>query len=374
MKVLSVLAISTACSISLNFLATAQPACAVQEIEPNNSFATKQFLPFGTSTVDGQLSSEDLDFFTFSALDVGSLFTAEITSDTFDPLLGWLDDSGKILAINDDKADNSVLSLLTGTVPASGSLNLSVSGLRDINLTGDHFESGPYSLSLKTFTLPAPSTNATIINGGFETNDFTGWTTLGETSIETRAFGSGPTKGTYQALLPTGGATFADEIIETFLGLQAGSLDNLGNGDAITGSAIRQTFTAKAGDILTFDWNFLTNEVLFPSLNDFSFVSISSLTELADTTFSPTVISLSTQFLQETSFQPFSFVIPTTGTYTLGIGITDWRDSTTDSGLLVDNVKLISVPEPTSMLSVLGFGALGAPLVLKRKQQKKIDR
>ena len=378
MKALSVLTLSTACSISLSFLATAQPASAVPESEPNNSFASRQLLPFGTSTVDGQLTNGDLDFFTFSGLDAGNLFTAEITSEALDPLLGLLDDSGNILAINDDKADNSVLSLLTGTVPASGSLNLVGSGLRDINLTGDHFESGSYTLSLETFTLPKPSPNATIINGGLETGDFTGWTTIGETSTETSAFGSGPTEGTFQALLSTGGTTFADSTIEAFLGLEAGSLDNLGNGNATQGSAIRQTFTAEAGDVLTFDWNFLTNEALPLPFKDFSFVSITSLSELADTTFPSSVSSPTTQFFTETGFKPFSFKIPTTGTYTLGIGVTDTVDNTTDkedniidSGLLVDSVKLVSVPEPPSMLGVLAFGALGAVSVLKRKQRQK---
>jgi hypothetical protein len=388
MKILSVLAIGTACSIALSCLATAQPASAVPEIEPNNSFDTRQVLPSGTSTVDGELSYENVDFFTFSGLEVGSLFTAEITSALFDPLLGLLDDSGNILAINDDEADNSVLSLLTGRVPESGILNFGVSGLRDINLTGDHFESGSYSLSLKTFTVPEPSPNATILNGGFETGNFTGWTTLGETNIETAGFGSGPTEGTFQALLSTGGATFAGSIIEEFLGLEAGSLTNLGkrldpfpfpNGKAAQGSAIRQTFTANVGDILTFDWNFLTNEVPFPAINDFSFVSISSLGELADAK-SATNIFPTTQFYGETGFKTFSFTIPTTGTYTLGIGVTDWQtsafptdltDSFVDSGLLVDNVNLTSVPEPTSVFSVLAFGALGAGSMLKRKQRHK---
>jgi len=389
MKGLSVLAISSACSISLGFLATAQPTWAVPESGSNNSFTTRDFLPSGSNTVDGELSFNSVDYFTFSGLDPGSLFTAQINSDVVDPLLGLLDDSGNILTINniptinDDKADNSVLSLLTGKVPESGILNFGVSGLRDIALAGNHFESGSYSLSLNTSPFPEPSTNATLINGGFETGDFTGWTTLGETSIETSAFGSGPTQGTSQASLSTAGATFESSIIEEFLGLEIGSLTNFGipldpfrlpNGDpfpggiATQGSAIRQTFTANAGNILTFDWNFLTNETaLFPALNDFSFVSISSLQDLASTTF-PAVISPMTRFFQETGFQPFSFTIPTTGTYTLGIGVTDWRDTTKDSVLLVDNVQLASVPEPTSTLGLLAFGALGAGSVLKRKQ------
>jgi hypothetical protein len=382
MKGLSVLAISSACSISLSFLATAQPTWAVPESGSNNSFATRDFLPSGTNTVDGELSYNSVDFFTFSGLDPRSLFTAQINSDVVDPLLGLLDDSGNILAFNDDKADNSVLSLLTGKVPESGILNFGVSGLRDISLTGDHFESGAYSLSFNTTPFPKPSTNATLINGGFETGDFTGWTTLGETSIETSAFGSGPTEGTSQALLSTAGAAFAGSIIEEFLGLDPGSLDKLGTsldvipfpgGVATQGSAIRQTFTANAGDILTFDWNFLTNETaLFPSLNDFSFVSISSLSALASTKFPPADPFSMTQLFQETGFQPFSFTIPTTGTYTLGIGVTDWRDTTKDSVLLVDNVQFASVPEPTSALAVLGFGAfLGVGSVLKRKHRQK---
>ncbi|KYC40909.1 hypothetical protein WA1_25170 [Scytonema hofmannii PCC 7110] len=327
---------------------SSQLASTVTESEPNNSLATKQSLPSGISTVNGQLSSSDLDFFTISGLDSGSLFTVEVNSDTFDPVLGLLDNSGDILAISDDSADNSVIPILTGIVPASGSLNLAVSGFMDKNLTGDHFQFGSYTLSLKSFTLPEPSVNPTIINGSFESSDFTAWTTIGATSIQKSAFGSGLIEGTSQALLSTAGATFSDAIIETFLGLEAGSLDNLGNGGVIQGSAIRQTFTANAGDILTFNWNFLTNEKaqVFP-FNDFSFVSISSLSELADTTFSSSVTSLTTQFFDETGFQTFSFTIPTTGTYTLGLGVADVGDNTIDSGLLVDNVTLTSVPGST---------------------------
>jgi len=239
---------------------------------------------------------------------------------------------------------------------------------------------------------PSPSPNPTIINGGFETGNFSGWTTLGDTSIETSAYGSGPTEGTFQALLSTGEATVSDSVqgfarpdstvltggtivpasaLETFLGLAPGSLDNLGNGDATEGSAIKQTFTANAGDVLTFDWNFLTNEGTPSSFNDFSFVSLSQLSELADTTF-PTFIDSLTPFNEETEFQTFSFTIPTTGIYSLGLGVTDVADNVVDSGLLVDNVKLtsVSVPEPISVFSLLAFGALGVSSVLTRNQKQ----
>jgi hypothetical protein len=372
MKILSVLALSTACSLSLGFLAKVQPTFA----------ATL------TATKDGQLSSGKVDYLTFSGLEPGKLFDVQVNSNTVDPLLGLLNDSGILQVLNDDKSDNSVLSELTGIVPTSGSLNLAVTGSGDTNLAGQHFASGSYTVSLKTFDLPTPPTKANLINSGFEGGDFTGWTILGENSIETAKFGSGPSQGNYQALLSTGGGSFANSILEQFLGVNAGSLDSLLPPpspilppplQSSKGSAIQQTFTAKAGDIVSFDWNFLTNE-LPPNLGlllpDFSFVSISSpvksiLSELADaTTFSLLGLSQSTGFLQETGFQSFSFQIPTDGIYKLGVGVTNKFDNFTDSAVLVDNFQITSVPEPTSVLGILGFGAfLGAGSVLKRKQQ-----
>jgi hypothetical protein len=55
----------------------------------------------------------------------------------------------------------------------------------------------------------------------------------------------------------------------------------------------------------------------------------------------------------------------------LGFGATDVADNVVESGLLVDNVKLTPVPEPTSTLGVLALGAFGASSLLKRKLQQK---
>ncbi len=205
-------------------------------------------------------------------------------------------------------------------------------------------------------------------NGGFETGNFLDWRTIGNTTIETATFGTSPTEGIFQALLSTGGATVPDSSVEAFLGLDLGSLDTLSGQDLTSGSAIQQTFTANAGDLLTFDWNFLTNESTPTFFNDSAFVSISSLSTLADTTF-PTFLSSLTPFSEETGFQAFSFAVPSSGTYTLGIGVLDAVDTVVDSGLLIDNVALsrVSVPEPTSMFSLMSLGVLGMGVTLKRK-------
>jgi hypothetical protein len=213
------------------------------------------------------------------------------------------------------------------------------------------------------------SSYASIVNGGFETGNFDGWETLGNTSIETSAFGSGPKEGNFQALLQT--SSINDFELETFLGLPSGSLDALGNGNATEGSAIKQTFTAKAGQVVEFHWNFLTDELDFDddpfSFNDFAFVSLTSLNELGDTSLS--FMNSLTPFSDETGFEKFSYVIPTTGTYSLGIGVTDVDNRIFESGLLVDKVAV--TPEPASVLGLLALGSLGAGSAFKRKQQHK---
>lgn len=182
-------------------------------------------------------------------------------------------------------------------------------------------------------------------NGGFETGDFTAWRTIGDASIQTAEFGAIPTQGDFQALLTTSFSPVSDNTLESFLGLNPGDIDNIGNGDAIEGSALRKTITVEAGDVLSFDFNFLTDEETPTFFNDFAFVSITSntLSELADTN---SFFELSpTQFFEETDYDNFTFEFSEAGTYTVGIGVVDLIDTVVDSGLLVDDFKIVSASE-----------------------------
>lgn len=226
-------------------------------------------------------------------------------------------------------------------------------------------------VGLATF-LGASLSQAQIVNGSFETGDFSGFNTIGNTSIES-AFGSGPTDGNFQALLSTGGNSVSDAEIESFLGLSPGSLDTLSattpNGGNVTeGSALSQSFNAEAGDTLTFDFNFLTNEATPAPFNDLAFVAIAGLEVLADTnaTFVDSLIS----FAEETGFGTFSFILPTAGTFTLGVGIVDEGDTLVSSGLLVDNISVAkSVPEPASLLGLLAVVTWGVGSLKCKKQE-----
>jgi hypothetical protein len=246
--------------------------------------------------------------------------------------------------------------------------------------------------------LALPTTaQAAILNGGFE-NGFDGWQKIGDYRLETSAFGSGTPEGNVQAFLSTafkevigvdgngkeiqGGnaapATYitgvAENSLEGFLGVsQFFGNDSLA--EAIEGSAIKQTFTGKAGQTLSFAWNFLTNESVGSSansqFNDFAFATVSnnsqnSFFRLADTSANFLVNGSKTSLFEETGFKTFSYTLPTDGEYTLGFGVVDVGEPTVISGLLVDKVQ--AVPETSSTVGLLFLG-IGAVSVLKRRQK-----
>jgi hypothetical protein len=228
-------------------------------------------------------------------------------------------------------------------------------------------------------SLLASSTSASgvVLNGSFETGDFTDWTTTGDTSIQDSGFGVTPTNGNYQAALQTHAIMTGTSAagLESFLGLSSGTLTNSG---ATEGSAIRQIIKANKGDVLSFDYNFLTDEVPGNSnFNDFAFFTLdNNLISLADT-LSPDLFSPSfSSFAEETGYKSFSYTLTSAGNYTLGFGVVDvdntgLGDTEVNSGLLVDNVRTTPVPEPMTILGSLA--ALGFMKKFSKKRNENQD-
>jgi hypothetical protein len=107
----------------------------------------------------------------------------------------------------------------TGFLYQTGYQNYSVSlapgtyswGIGVVDVTTDQFSSG---LLLSDISL----TSGIIVNGSFGTGDFTGWSTIGNTSVVTSDFGISSTNGPYQAFLSTASVPEPSSIVLLVLG------------------------------------------------------------------------------------------------------------------------------------------------------------
>lgn len=243
------------------------------------------------------------------------------------------------------------------------------------------------SLSLFTLTTALAAnlpTQAAVLNGGFETGDFTNWTTGGDVIVQNTIFGDSTAvapEGNYVALLSNssvlGGEVISDvTALETSAGLLAGSLTNR---NALNGSFVAQTFSANAGDTISFNWNFFTNEFTNSDINtnDFAFFSIipnfETLADVNTSTF--TTASASSFFSATTGFQAVTQALPTDGTYSFVAGIVGVGDTQAESGLAIDSFAVTKspstpVPEPSSMLGLGGLAVAFTALRFKHTQSR----
>lgn len=196
--------------------------------------------------------------------------------------------------------------------------------------------------SLSSFTLASPSFAASL--------DVGSWTRSGDVSQTpgqatlTNAFPGGvdDTAANPNNISNVSGSepTFISNL-ETFLGVNQGALGL----DATEGSAIQTPLSIMAGDVFSFDSNFISNDD--PGF-DRAFVTIVNS-------------AIGNSVIPVTGNSRFSYTFTTAGNYNVGIGVVDGgNDFTRSSRLSVSNANLEPVPEPLTILgslSALGFGA-----------------
>lgn len=233
---------------------------------------------------------------------------------------------------------------------------------------------------------------ASIVNGAFSAN-LSGWNVAGAASAVGIQGNVIPPGGSTQALIASGTGSvnsYADvpvATIEADLNLPSGAIhtalpNNYSN--VTNGSAIWQTFSATAGDVVTFNWNFATNEGV-PTQWDAALYSVrvgsnpATVYELADTTqtasLSTTVTGSGLPFSggKMTGYKQVSINIAATGTYTIGFISMQTGDDGVESGTYIANVggasqAATSVPALSSWgLSILGILLLASSLLLLRK-------
>jgi MYXO-CTERM domain-containing protein len=200
----------------------------------------------------------------------------------------------------------------------------------------------------------SPLTAGAIVNGGFETGDFSGWNLVqpGFANVVTSAPVLGGTPGS--KWLPTSGQFFAL--------LQGGSAAN-------RYTLMSQTISASAGDVLTFKAFFNAGDLM--PFNDNAFANILNLKNFnLDNLYFKDVSSVGP--MGKDGWTTVQYTFPVTGQYSLIFGINNELDNNRPSYLGVDDVEIgprgsgQPTPEPASNL-VWGLAGLSMAAVVRRR-------
>ncbi len=133
--------------------------------------------------------------------------------------------------------------------------------------------------------------------------------------------------------------------LEAFFGTAPGAITaasaDPGYDPAFEGSGIKDSFGFVAGDILSFDYNFMTDELLPELADDYAFVSVGGYVTRLDHVLGSNPLSASYPYEWATGYLSVSYTAQSTGTLDFGIGIVDAFDEFIDSALLIDNIRIM---------------------------------
>ena len=223
---------------------------------------------------------------------------------------------------------------------------------------------------------------ADVLNGGFELNgspEPINYNVIGNTSVQDSSYYT-PVAGNQQAVLSNGQASINGSAnpsstnisaLNTFFGVTLGA-------NVKSGSGISQTFTAGAGNIVKFSYDFVTTD---PNNADFGFftlqgpsgpVGLNSLANSLQAGLNPVQISDGIIFDdfnpgKQTGYKTVQFTLASAGTYTLGFGVANVGDQTGVSGLLLDAISVTPLPSAAwGGMAILG--ALGVTQHARRRK------
>ena len=185
------------------------------------------------------------------------------------------------------------------------------------------------------------------------------WTQIGDVNVNSTG---------NQANISTGNNSVAAAgQIERDLGLNPGAFNDPNEpffGAATEGSAITTNLNVQKGDRISFDWNFLTNDMF----DDYAFfVADGVVTQLASV--SDASMNSSSSFNSETGTATFNYTFANAGNYQVGIGVVDIGDVNGTSALQISNAQTEPVPDPLTILGTVVAGGFG--ISFRRKRCKK---
>lgn len=227
-----------------------------------------------------------------------------------------------------------------------------------------------------------------VINGGFESGDFTNWAVVGDTTVVGEAYTSAgtstPVSGLYQAQLRSGGATASQ--LAAFLGVAETAIEAANwNVNAVAGAAIRTVVTASAGDTISFHWRFFVEDYYqlyglqwhpldedYLPYDDFAVLvvvgpAVNTVTRIVS---AATLGAGSGPTLS--GWRTVEFVFPVGGTFALGFAAMHTANGGPDTILFVDGEGgsvNSNVPEPSSLkLCFVGFASALAAAAHSRRR------
>jgi hypothetical protein len=244
-------------------------------------------------------------------------------------------------------------------------------------------------LLVVSFVFSSPAVADSIVNGGFETGNFAGWSTIGDTLVVNSSFGVASTNGLYDALISdapndfnsdapnpgypfkanftysgniSAGAVSPFSPFYSFIGVPYSALFALcGFCDLIDGSALKQSFTAQAGAQVSFDFRYVSNDG--PTDKAFAVIdgtlSFIATAPVGCTSYPITPPYYEGSTLSPTGFQydcgihSFSTTLTTAGSHSIVVGVIETGDDWINSAVLVDNFVVTAVPEPSTWILLI---------------------
>lgn len=204
-------------------------------------------------------------------------------------------------------------------------------------------------VSLKVEAKGKITVNGDIVITGPDTGLNPPASTIGNSSVSSNSINNSSTINITSA----SGSVDASSL-NSFLTLTSLPAD----GNVAEGSAFQTTFDGRNGDILQFDWNFVTTEPIATSstFNDYAFINLtggdvngtiaangpaltSGFNQLASAQ-SPNLTSTSPS-TRETGVQTFSATLLSDASYNFSVGVVDVGDRNFDSRINITNARLI---------------------------------
>ena len=185
----------------------------------------------------------------------------------------------------------------------------------------------------------------TIINGGFESGNFNGWTN----------FGPGANS------VVTSATAFDETVYNATEGNYFARFD-------ATSGAIQNQITWEAGDWISFKWAFLSqDEMPYNDYSLFTLIQNETYQQLVNVKLAD--VATAGDFA-DTGWKTYGYKFNTAGSGWIMFYSVDTLDTYANSSLLVDDISSNPVPEPGTMM-LLGMGMLGLAIYGKRRMNKE---